>query len=946
MPTFTITDSDVGSGDFDLDLRDAGEAAGVGSDLENDDPIVLTIAAQSGLTDITEMLIKGIGDDSSGDTDIITFDLSTFEDSFDLVVSPGGGKPGADDILIFDGASSVVDEGGGFWTVTYSTGGTEYTLNVDAGVAQVQGINPPPDGVVDGEDTGEVMGTGYDDSNAPNDGGGDIIDGADGDDDSILGNGGNDTIDAGAGNDTVAGGTGDDDISGGAGNDSIFGDEAVPPSREIFSWAAESDFADNNPISDFTQVTGSATITFDVVSGSPGSVHRYETDNQNTDNLDAGINANSSLESVLDDENDSATYSWSSDTPLENVEFRINDIDNDAVIRIVAYDESNNAIEVQLTNLGSNLSGTDTDAVSGIDQVESIDPGSSFNNSDAEGSFLVTIPGPVSSWEVIHEQDGSNDSIITISDIAYDVPAPSGNDSIEGGAGNDTIFGDADDASAGRVSFNWSDIPDPDDGGVIDDNDEITTGTQTVGNVEVDFNFSSVSGTFTNNTQYVTGIDADGATVDNQSALSFDATGSAELSFSTAVNNVEFRINDFEDQLEDLQITVYDENDQPTTYTVTLGSEVSGTDTDAVAGLDTFEGTSGSTNNDSSAEGSILVEIPGPASRIEFDFTTTGGTLTLTDIWFDDPTVVTSAGDDTIDGGDGSDLLYGNGGDDVIYVDQGDTATGGDGDDTFILQDLDTTGSGNAAIDIVGGEGEETGGDTLVLTSDVAYDDINFTNTNDASGGLSGNFTMSDGTVVTFSEIENIICFTQGTMILTAQGERPVEQLERGDRVLTRDHGLQPVRWIGRRTVSGKGRFAPVRFAQHVLPGLRSDLLVSPQHRVILEGYHAELLFGDSEVFAAAKHMVNDKDVVQEEIDTVTYFHIMFDEHEVIYSNGAPTESFHAGDVGLHSITEAAREELFALFPDLRHWSGGHGPAARTSLKRYEAELLSQQMRA
>jgi len=75
----------------------------------------------------------------------------------------------------------------------------------------------------------------------------------------------------------------------------------------------------------------------------------------------------------------------------------------------------------------------------------------------------------------------------------------------------------------------------------------------------------------------------------------------------------------------------------------------------------------------------------------------------------------------------------------------------------------------------------------------------------DAGGGLSGNFTLTDGTVVTFSEIENIICFTPGARILTPQGERAIETLKVGDLVVTRDNGPQLIRWIGRRTVEGRG---------------------------------------------------------------------------------------------------------------------------------------------
>ena len=299
--------------------------------------------------------------------------------------------------------------------------------------------------------------------------------------------------------------------------------------------------------------------------------------------------------------------------------------------------------------------------------------------------------------------------------------------------------------------------------------------------------------------------------------------------------------------------------------------------------------------------------------------------------------VETAAGDDSLDGGAGADLLFGGGGDDTLAAGENDTVLGGDGDDLFVL-DI-PAGSGTGTITITGGEGGETGGDTLQLTADVGQGDITFTNGNDSAGGLSGSFTVN-GRQVSFSEIENIICFTPGARILTPGGERPVEGLRPGDMVITRDHGAQPLRWVGRRTVPGTDRFAPIRVAAHVLDGACAPLTVSPQHRFLFTGYKAELLFGCDEVLVAAKHLVDGISVTESPQPAVTYIHLMFDRHEVIYAEGAATESFHAGDIGLSAIAGGAREELFALFPELRSHPESYGPTARPCLRRHEARLL------
>jgi len=301
-----------------------------------------------------------------------------------------------------------------------------------------------------------------------------------------------------------------------------------------------------------------------------------------------------------------------------------------------------------------------------------------------------------------------------------------------------------------------------------------------------------------------------------------------------------------------------------------------------------------------------------------------------------DDTIIGGADNDLISGGTGNDQLLGQDGDDTINVSQGDSAEGGDGDDVFIVTDLGETDTGT--ITIIGGEGDETAGDTLVLTPDIGRDDITFTNTDDETGGLSGTFNLN-GAVVNFSEIENIVCFTPGARILTQWGERPIEMLRLGDMVVTRDHGLQPVRWIGERTVPATGIFAPISIASSVMGG-HEALLVSPQHRLLFTGYRAELLFGESEVLIAAKHLVNGRDVTVSERDVVTYIHIMFDRHEVIYAGGIATESFYAGDTALSSVDAAAREELFRIFPELRSAPGRHREIARPCLKRHEAALL------
>ncbi|MDP4033888.1 MAG: Hint domain-containing protein [Pseudorhodobacter sp.] len=183
-------------------------------------------------------------------------------------------------------------------------------------------------------------------------------------------------------------------------------------------------------------------------------------------------------------------------------------------------------------------------------------------------------------------------------------------------------------------------------------------------------------------------------------------------------------------------------------------------------------------------------------------------------------------------------------------------------------------------------------------------------------------------------------CFVAGTMILTPEGERAVETLAPGDMVMTLDHGAQVLRWIGSRSVAGMGRFAPIRFAPGALGNARA-LLVSPQHRMLLSGWRAELLFGCGEVLAAARHLVDGDRVHVQPMASVRYVHLLFDRHEIVEAEGVASESFHPGDSILAGDAEL-RAEILALFPKLAQ-AGGRAawPAARCVLRGHEARLMA-----
>ncbi|AHM05639.1 hypothetical protein roselon_03381 [Roseibacterium elongatum DSM 19469] len=305
------------------------------------------------------------------------------------------------------------------------------------------------------------------------------------------------------------------------------------------------------------------------------------------------------------------------------------------------------------------------------------------------------------------------------------------------------------------------------------------------------------------------------------------------------------------------------------------------------------------------------------------------------------------AGDDTLSGGGGDDTLTGGTGDDLLSGGDGDDLlSGGDGDDTFSYGGgLDTITDFNdptaGAID----DGDPTNNDQIDLSgyydhiselyADYADDGIlNQSNTTDTRGltvDYSDNAQFGTGEGIVFTggagdetfftqENTGVVCFTPGTLILTPQGEIPIEQLRPGDLVMTRDNGIKPVVWIGHKTLNQAQLAAspwlrPVQLqAGHF--GLERDLVVSPQHGVLLTPRD---LAGGETLYRATHlaRMPGGGARIKAGARSVTYIHLLFERHEVIWSNGIPTESFYPGPMAMGSLDRAALAELLELFPDL-----------------------------
>ncbi len=316
-----------------------------------------------------------------------------------------------------------------------------------------------------------------------------------------------------------------------------------------------------------------------------------------------------------------------------------------------------------------------------------------------------------------------------------------------------------------------------------------------------------------------------------------------------------------------------------------------------------------------------------------------------------------------LDGGAGNDFLYGNYGDDTLFGGTGnDLLQGGEGNDSL------TGGAGTDIFSIIDGETTLDGQDTITdfnmtLISGKTTDQFDVSDLLDAygepvkvwdvtvtdNGSGHARLTFPNGESVVLTGVTpatvsslttlnamGIPCLVAGTNVRVPGGEVAVERLRPGDLVETLDHGPQPLLWTGHKTVSGaelarSDKLRPVRIKAGTL-GAMSDLWVSPQHRMVVVMSGQEYLVRAAHLAKLAKGRVR----IGNGKRSVSYHHLLFAQHQIIIANGAPTESFYPGRIGLRALAPMARLEVLRRLPNLgqTYQSGAspteyYGPTAR-----------------
>lgn len=747
--------------------------------------------------------------------------------------------------------------------------------------------------------------------------GADTIYGRDGDD-SISGGGDNDYIEAGEGDDTVDGGSGNDTIYGFEGSDIVLGgegDDYINTRTSTGTGQPEEGYDDpGNPALNYAADTDPNNDK-DTVDGGAGNDVILTGDD---DDGVIGGSGNDTIDAGFDDdwvrggEGDDVIEGGEGNDALEG------DDGNDLIYADVAPGDAEGAA-FALYDLPND--GTDADPDNNSDKVAGGRDDDTIFGQDDDDRLYGGVGDDV--------LDGGNDN--------DQLQGDTGNDDLRGGAGNDMLTG----GTASKLPPIW---------GTVTGSSGTLPGTNENSDIE---HVSSSSGTTLN-------VPETFGSVTGYWLNNFEAESHTH-SFSQPVGGVQF------------DIVAINSNEA---YTFTID----GVAIDLATALDEGSVTITSPNGNwsitpegtlSSASSNEVIQVTftGPLSMIEIAETALGDATSSGAVYaIKTDTNPVDVGADTLDGGAGDDILDGGHGDDIVDGGQGnDLLTGGSGDDTFGYVPgggLDTITDFNAGTSGTIGDDDATNNDFVDLSG--FYDNIselhadyhddqvlNQSNLTDMNGNVvdysdNDQFDAGEGLVFTggssdasFFTDENtgVICFAGGTMILTVGGEMPVECLRIGDQIVTRDNGVQTLQWIGQKVLSTSDLVRQPSLRPVLIQGGRfgatRDLIVSPQHGVLL----SDRDWSGQECLYRAKHLADVPGVaarVMAGCRGVTYFHLLFEAHQVVFSNGLPSESFYPGAQSLKTLSPEALCELMALFPELAKGriSDAFGTPARSYSRR------------
>lgn len=264
---------------------------------------------------------------------------------------------------------------------------------------------------------------------------------------------------------------------------------------------------------------------------------------------------------------------------------------------------------------------------------------------------------------------------------------------------------------------------------------------------------------------------------------------------------------------------------------------------------------------------------------------------------------------------------------------------------------LSNAGSDGFTIEILDASGSVIATQTVLPTSST-YVTVTLPVTFPAAGDYTLRFTEvgpNDSLGAIVDNIELLVCFAGDTEIKTLNGTKRATDIQVGDLIET-DCGPKPVRWIGRRKVLAEQieqepKYSPVRISAGALgQGLpRRDILVSRQHRMLVSSPICMRMFGDDSVIVSAIKLTELPGIyVDDSVSEIEYVHLLFDQHEIVFAEGAPTESLLLGTEAKASLTEAAMDEIGLIFPDVPEKKTYMSPVRRIPSGKKQKKMIER----
>lgn len=237
---------------------------------------------------------------------------------------------------------------------------------------------------------------------------------------------------------------------------------------------------------------------------------------------------------------------------------------------------------------------------------------------------------------------------------------------------------------------------------------------------------------------------------------------------------------------------------------------------------------------------------------------------------------------------------------------------------SVVLGETQTLNGGDTATVVIDGQTNSTVG-VFIEEEQSANGEVNHVNE------TVGIIAFEDGLIP---------CFSANTLVQTPTGVVPIETLKAGDVLQTVDNGPQKIRWIGKRKLSfdelkENPSLYPVRILAHSLGNQlpERDLLVSRQHRMCISSKAAERMFGTKEILVAAIRLTLLPGIfVDETVKEIEYFHLLFDDHQLLTVEGTKAESLYLGRDTIKTLSPQGRKEVAAVFPELLHAEFEHKP--------------------